>query len=733
MIVRCLSLLAFLLALAGAPPSKAKDADKNRLRNLLENKYGSSSRTRGQPAPKKSDEQIYIIEKDGKVRRIKPRNSGLPDGKSITSTTRRDHAGIAGNVLIQGAASKPSAQRNAAAPQHRAASPSEQDAIRLAQSQGHTVVRPDIIIIQLKSSATDEQISALERKYNLHIIDYAPSLGALVARLPPDTSRSLAPQGDSREEPSIRQLLEPPIIRQLRAEPIVNSAFVKSTIRAQFLPAPSSATAALGARVLKWHWYIDTTDDGNWGLKAMRLPAAWKIMARVRKHRGQTKTPPVAILDTGFGTHPQLTYGNIKGKLPPRPIPANCALSHGTHVAGIIAARSSDGKGIDGIVPRSRLDIVPISKNAMLEDLQEGLEQGQLHLSYFVDAIRDLGEYFVEFPVSDGERRVVNVSLAYNWEWVRRFKDIDPRTDSTIRSQIKNHATFLQFLVENVSDQVLFVAAAGNDSVDDNPPFEAELATPFAFAALHKTSFFTPSDNIIVVEAHDRAHKRAHFSNVGGHVAAPGTDVLSTLSSDRTPYGVCSGTSQAAPHVTALAAMLFELAPDKKPAEIISIIRNAAQNEPGAASAPRVDALAAVTALSSRFLRQLADLDGNGAVDRKDLEIFKDKLIVIENGRFGAAITEDLNGDGVVDISERCWPTIDLNGSGRASYEEGDKRMVAGKLRSDLEIIEAAWTDQTETFAAALRETRLVELIRVWRETSLIAAQPAGDALIPCR
>ena len=123
-------------------------------------------------------------------------------------------------------------------------------------------------------------------------------------------------------------------------------------------------------------------------------------------------------------------------------------------------------------------------------------------------------------------------------------------------------------------------------------------------------------------------------------------------------------------------------------------------------------------------LRLLADLNGDGQVGPQDLAIFKNDLLSHQGGRFGGRIQVDLNGDGVIDDSERCWPRIDLNGSGRGSDDSADVRPLAGATRSDLEVLRMAWTDPTRTFDAALRTSGLGELIEIWQGAALTAAMP---------
>jgi subtilisin family serine protease len=355
-------------------------------------------------------------------------------------------------------------------------------------------------------------------------------------------------------------------------------------------------------------------------------------------------------------------------------------------------------------------------------------------VSFFVDALSVLAEYLDRHPPAPTERRVVNVSLAYNWGWATLVSGASPTADRTIRDQIRQHARFVQYLVNKWQKQVLFVVAAGNDSHGLETPLQAELASPFAFAALGaNTPGFVPSSNIIVVEAHDRAGQRASFSNIGGQVTAPGVDIMSTFGSTTTPFGICDGTSQAAPHIAGLATVLFQLDPTRSPADIIDVIRRASFSAGKDRGAPRADALNAVMQLDRSNLTRLADLNDDGRVDAADLEIFIRDMTAIQDGRFGAAITRDLNGDGVIDDYERCWPRIDLNGTGRASLDPSDARPLGGATRSDLDIMEAAWTDTTQSFKAALAASALPGLIAIWRSTAGVAAEPRLALKLPCQ
>ena len=189
---------------------------------------------------------------------------------------------------------------------------------------------------------------------------------------------------------------------------------------------------------------------------------------------------------------------------------------HGTHVAGIIAARRNNGVGVAGMAANARIMGLRFLGDNGLGDTAGAIAA----LNYAID-MKDRGVNV----------RVINASWG-----------------SGDFSEALHNA-----IVAAGDAGMLFVAAAGNggeDEVGDNNDL-----VPF-----HPAS--DPADNVVSVAASDKRDDLVRLSNYGPasvDLAAPGALVIGLLPNAQ--YGYMSGTSMAAPHVVGAAAMAFGLYP----------------------------------------------------------------------------------------------------------------------------------------------------------------------------
>lgn len=117
-------------------------------------------------------------------------------------------------------------------------------------------------------------------------------------------------------------------------------------------------------------------------------------------------------------------------------------------------------------------------------------------------------------------------------------------------------------ICQAVASGITVVVAAGNGDKYGNPVDTAETDPAHI-------------EECIVVAAYDSRRRIAGFSNYGASVdvAAPGVDVVSYGNGDEFLVSL-SGTSMAAPHISALAAMLRLYLPDASPAQIEKYIKD---------------------------------------------------------------------------------------------------------------------------------------------------------------
>ena len=206
--------------------------------------------------------------------------------------------------------------------------------------------------------------------------------------------------------------------------------------------------------------------------------------------------------------------------------------SHGTHVAGIIAASRQNKIGINGIA--NNVEIMTI----------RAVPDGDEHDKDIANAIR--------YAVDNGAW-VVNMSFGKSFSPEKKWVD-----DAVKYAESKG---------------VLLVHAAGNDSknidTEDNFPsrnFEYDTLRVFSNWINVGASGATETD------------LAASFSNYGKrevNVFAPGVKIYSSIPGGNT-YGDKDGTSMASPVVAGLAALILSYYPDLSAEQVKNIIEQSA-------------------------------------------------------------------------------------------------------------------------------------------------------------
>jgi subtilisin family serine protease len=255
-------------------------------------------------------------------------------------------------------------------------------------------------------------------------------------------------------------------------------------------------------------------DEPGWGGRAMRFDQV------PSEYRGDGVK--IALIDSGVATsHRQLAHikqGFEATRGADRSWSQDAA-GHGTPCAGIIVASPDKPNGMRGYAPAAELHICRLPSDARCSDLVPAL-------GYCVEAGIDIA--CIGFGCARGSAIVEQCIAAAK------------QSGMAVIAAAGSTGGPVQFPA--CSPQVLAVGAIGRTGTYPDDSFEAVLAE----AALDRRS--VPARSGLFVPP---------FSCAGPEIdiCAPGVAVISCQSPDG--YAVCDGTSLAAPHVAALAAVVL--------------------------------------------------------------------------------------------------------------------------------------------------------------------------------
>ena len=307
-------------------------------------------------------------------------------------------------------------------------------------------------------------------------------------------------------------------------------------------------------------WDENYPSGNNWNLECIQAQSAWQFKPYFRQFT-------VGIIDCGFlDGHDDLRlyFGDDRRVVD----------DHGTHIAGIIGAVHDNGTGLSGVMNKGRVFAYPL--NAAIGD--DGL-------SFTLNSSELI--YSLVNCVINGSS-VINVSLG-NAGSSASADEIN--MDSMILSDAMG-----SLLAEGYDFVVVQSAGNGdeaNNAIDADrngwfcsvfsleDPSQAEYVS--YLSQTYGVQLQDLTDRIIVVaNAVNRTETTPYFelansSNCGEivEIAAPGTQIYSTLTGGTLgmgSYGMMSGTSMAAPHVAAVAAMAWSTNPDITGADVKEIL-----------------------------------------------------------------------------------------------------------------------------------------------------------------
>jgi serine protease len=355
----------------------------------------------------------------------------------------------------------------------------------------------------------------------------------------------------------------------------------------------------------------------QWNLKAptaqnaggANLPGAWDLLVAGRPLNGAGVT--VAVLDTGYRPHPDLLANIIDGYdfvsmdtdgtftsandgngrdadaldpgdwnpitriAPDEPCDAADSTWHGIRVAGIIGAVGNNGTGVIGVAYGAKLLPVRVLGRCggYVSDIATGIQWAA-------------GLPIPNTPTNAHPAKVINVSIGSTGE-----------CSSTFQTAIN---------AAHRAGSVIVVATGnqGNKTID----------APANCAG------------VIAVTAHTRLGDSADYANIGPgtHISAPGGGLGTNIAGDGSSMysttntgltvplsdsyaGGYNGTSFSTPHVSGVAALLFQIRPTLSPDAVLSYLQTYARAYPTGTycdgrsdcGAGMLDAFAAVAALQT--------------------------------------------------------------------------------------------------------------------------------------
>jgi len=208
-------------------------------------------------------------------------------------------------------------------------------------------------------------------------------------------------------------------------------------------------------------------------------------------------------------------------------------VSHGTHVAGTIAAVGNNSLGVTGVMWTAQ--IMPVR---FIDATGEGT---------VIDEVTA-----IQYAIDNGAK-IINASFGAIGFSITEYNEIAAANAAGL----------------------LLVAAAGNEKANN----DTTPSYPAAYGVSHKVGVTTYPGlpNVIAVAATTQTDALASFSNYGLNsvqLGAPGTNILSTVNMPTVGYAFLQGTSMATPHVTGVAGLVASVDPSLTPSDIKRAVLN---------------------------------------------------------------------------------------------------------------------------------------------------------------
>ncbi len=322
----------------------------------------------------------------------------------------------------------------------------------------------------------------------------------------------------------------------------------------------------------------------NWNLEAIQAYSAWEYdefysTAKVGIIDGPVMTNHEDLLDTVYFNSPYSSHNRFASTAKDK-----ASQFHGTHVASIIGATPNNGKGLSGVLWDVDIYAANFQSSAASSDT----------LGYISSAVSS--------HVTNGAK-AVNISLGLSPTASTTYNPyLNPYSTEDLDVMAEQCALGMNTLLRSGKEFVV-VQSAGNGVVDTrlgiNTYRSVDATQNGLYCSIRTNKRYGTMTTAQVKEVYNRVivvgaasnqsnnsngllFEMAPFSNAGDRVDiyAPGYSIFGAVTPQSNStgsyniyYGLANGTSQAAPMVTAVAALCFAINPDFTGAQVRDLIR----------------------------------------------------------------------------------------------------------------------------------------------------------------
>lgn len=240
----------------------------------------------------------------------------------------------------------------------------------------------------------------------------------------------------------------------------------------------------------------------------------------------------VAVLDTGINTSHVMFKDRILTQFARNFTTESTETNvqdlngHGSHVSGTIA---------EGTL--ANVKILP---------LKVLMQNGKGKVSFIVNAVNYAVSIKKQIEAQGYDFKIMNMSIGI---------DYSSSTNSASSNAFTVNDTLSGAIIEAYGKGIISVVSAGNDCANTATAVPANVDCAITVSALKRT--YSWGEGYLL--SFDGNPNNQGYSNYGEHVdfAAPGTSITSAGISSSTATATMSGTSMAAPHVTACVALVY--------------------------------------------------------------------------------------------------------------------------------------------------------------------------------